>query len=375
MIYFDNAATSFPKAPQATREALLCMLTNGGNPGRGAHKLSLRAAEKIFACREDLSDFLGVGAPERIIFTQNTTYALNMAIKGLVKTGDHVLCSELEHNAVMRPLYALQKEKGITLDTFPVIGLGDEQIMENIAARVGQSTTLLVCLHASNICSVSLPIAKIGAFCRAHGIRFAVDAAQSAGHLPIDMCAMQIDALALPGHKGLLGPAGCGVLALGEDLSLGTFIEGGSGVDSRSNEMPAAFPERFEAGTLPTPAIAGLAGGLSFVTSFGLSTIEKHEKELFLAARERIESLAGFEVYQRETPGGVLLFNHTAIPSTELARQLDKAGICVRAGLHCAPRAHDALGTPAGGAARLGFGIFNTHRELDALWRTLKDLP
>lgn len=351
------------------------MCTWCGNPGRGAHRLSLKTAEKIYACREALSLFLGIDAPERIIFTQSTTYALNMIIKGLVKNGDHILCSELEHNAVVRPLCSLQKEKGITWDAFPVVGLTQEEILEGIAARVQKNTALLICLQTSNICSLTLPIAQIGAFCRAHDIRFAVDAAQSAGHLPIDMTAMQIDALAAPVHKGLLGLPGCGVLAIKEGLSLNTLIEGGSGVDSRSTEMPDAFPERFEAGTLPIPAIASLAGGLALVTELGLSEIQKHEKKLFFAARERIEGLDGFTVYQNETPGSVLLFNHASLSATELARKLDKDGICVRAGLHCAPWAHDALATPPGGAARLGFGIFNTVTELDALWRALKNLP
>ncbi len=374
MIYFDNAATAFPKSPRAIAEATACMRSWCGNPGRGAHRLSLQAAERVYACRELLSDFFGLGAPERIVFTENTTYALNMALKGLLKPGDHVLCSELEHNAVLRPLYALQQEKGITFDTFPVIGLTNRQILQKIGTRTQKNTTAIVCLHASNICSLSLPIAEIGAFCHARGMYFIVDAAQSAGHLPIDMHAMQIDALAAPAHKGLLGLQGCGILALGEGVVPTTIIEGGSGVNSLSPTMPEEFPERFEAGTLPTPAIAGLLGGLSHVIELGLPETEKRAQTLFFAARERIESIDGLEIYQRDAAGAVLLFHKTGVPATEVARVLDKAGICVRAGLHCAPLAHKALGTPAGGAVRLGFGVFNTLNEIDALWRVLKEL-
>ena len=372
MIYFDNAATSFPKSPRAIVEATVCMRTWCGNPGRGAHFLSRAASEKVYACRELLSDFLGLNAPERIVFTQNTTFALNMALKGALKHGDHVLCSELEHNAVLRPLHALQQERGISFDSFPVLGRTAEQILQEITTRIKKNTAAVVCLHASNICSLSLPLSSIGALCRARGLLFMVDAAQSAGHLPIDMHTMQIDALAVPAHKGLLGIPGCGVLALGERISLSTLIEGGSGVNSLSRTMPEEFPERFEAGTLPVVAIAGLCGGISHVMELGSTELENRAKRLFFAARERIEALGGFEIYEPTAAGAVLLFNKIGMPSTELARILDKAGICTRAGLHCAPLAHQALKTPTGGAVRLSFGAFNTSAEVDVLWRVLQ---
>lgn len=373
MIYLDNAATAFPKSPRAIAEATACMHSWCGNPGRGAHQLSRLASEKIYACRELLSDFLGLHAPERIVFTASTTLALNMALKGMLKSGDHVLCSELDHNAVLRPLHALGEERDISFDTFPVVGHSAAEIVQEIATRVQKNTAAVVCLHASNICSLSLPLGEIGAFCHANGLRFIVDAAQSLGHLPLDMRAMQIDALAAPAHKGLLAIQGCGILALGENCSLSTLVEGGSGVNSLSRTMPEELPERLEAGTLPVAAIAGLLGGVSHVIDLGLSEIENRTKRLFFAARDRIESLVGFEIYQSDAAGAVLLFNKVGIPSTEVARALDKAGICVRAGLHCAPLAHQALGTPAGGAVRLGFGCFNTLSEIDTLWRVLRE--
>ncbi len=372
MIYFDNAATTFPKPPSTLKEVAACISTWCGNPGRGAHFLSRRAAEKIYTCREQVGELFGLHAPERVIFLQNTTMALNVALKGLLRQGDHVLCSELEHNAVLRPLFALQAERGVSFDTFPVIGRTNEEILREIAIRIKKSTVAVVCLHASNICSIALPLANIGAFCRKRGLYFIVDAAQSAGHLPIDMEKMKIDALAAPAHKGLLGIPGCGILAVGERVQLAPFIEGGSGVDSLSRTMPSTFPERLEAGTLPVCAIAGLLGGISHVRSIGISEIETHVKSLFFAARERLEALGGYEIYQKDTPGAVLLFNKIGVASTATARILDQNGICARAGLHCAPLAHKALGTPEGGAVRLGFGAFNTKDETDTLWQVLR---
>ena len=373
MIYFDNAATSFPKPSAAIEEALACMRDYGGNAGRGSHRMALAAAEKIYACRELLSEFFGLHAPERIVFVSNTTHALNLAIKGLLRAGSHVLISELEHNAVRRPLAALEQRGKITFDLFPAVGLHSSEIVAGIRARITPCTAAVICTHASNICSLSLPIREIGALCRQHQIYFILDAAQSAGHLPIDMTRDCIDALAAPAHKGLLGIQGAGILALGEGVCPTTLIEGGSGYQSISPYMPDEFPERYEAGTLPTPAIASLLGGMSFLRENGIENLQSRVKTLFLSTRERVESLQGFEIYQKDTAGAVFLFNKRGVPSTVLAQWLDKNGICARAGLHCAPLAHNALGTPEGGAVRLGFGPFNTAAELDALWRVLKD--
>jgi len=371
VIYLDNAATTFIK-PQAVTEAVMnCIRFECGNPGRGAHAISLAAAERIYACREALSDFFGVGAPERVIFTLNTTHALNLAIKGVLGYGDHALISELEHNAVRRPLYALAAQ-GVQFDVFPVVGLDTEAILRGIRERLTPKTAALITTHASNICSISLPIRAIGALCKEKGIRLIVDAAQSAGHLPIDLRDMQISALALPAHKALFGIQGCGALLLAEGMDPKPLLEGGSGVDSAPLVMPNEPPERYEAGTLPTPAIAGLLAGLNFVRSLGLDEIRRRTEALFLAARERLLSFRDLELYQADAVGSVLLFNHRQIPSTELARTLDREGIAVRAGLHCAPLAHRALGTPAGGAVRLGFSSLNTPEEIDALYSVLR---
>ena len=372
MIYLDNAATSFPKPARTIKEALLAMKRQGGNAGRGAHRLSLAASEKIYTCREQVSHLLGVGAPERVIFTGGTTLSLNMAIKGLVPRGAHVLLSELEHNATRRPVRALSLERDVTYDTFPVLSRDTDALLEDIKARLLPHTAAIICTHASNICSVSLPLAEIGALCKEKGLLFIVDAAQSAGHLPIDMQKMGIHALAAPAHKGLLGIQGCGILALAEGILPQTIVEGGSGVHSLSPTMPEEPPERYEAGTLPLPAICALSGGLFFLKDYGTENLKKHLEGLFFAARERLESVDDIEIYQREHAGSVLLFNKNGMSPVGLAAILDKAGVAVRAGLHCAPLAHRALGTPAGGAVRISFGPFNTVKELDRLLRVLK---
>ncbi|MBQ8342065.1 MAG: aminotransferase class V-fold PLP-dependent enzyme [Clostridia bacterium] len=372
MIYLDNAATTFPKPREVTEEVRRCITRYCGNPGRGSHRLAMAAAERIYECRELLSDFLGVGAPERIVFTLNTTHGLNLAIKGALKRGDHVLISELEHNAVRRPLFAMQQNAGVTVDVFPVLGLSKTALLEGIRARCTPSTRAVICTHASNICSVTLPIAAIGALCRERGWLFVVDGAQSAGHLPLDMTAMHIDGLALPAHKGLYGIQGAGVLALSEALLPAPLLEGGSGVDSRLPTMPELPPERYEAGTLATPAIVALAEGVRSLQGGEAERIAQLEKSLFAAAKDRLLSLPDIEIYEGDTPGGVLLFNRKDTPSTELGQTLSEAGICVRAGLHCAPMAHRALGTPENGAVRLSFGRYNTVAQLDALWKALR---
>lgn len=372
MIYFDNAATTFPKPPTVTDEVYRAVTAYGGNAGRGAHPLAMRAAEKIFDCRELLSSFFEVGDPARVVFTENTTHALNIAIKGLIPHGAHVLISELEHNAVLRPIHAAAKKGTLTYEIFPVVGCETEEILAGIRRRIRANTAAIVCLHASNICSISLPIGEIGALCRARGLRFIVDGAQSAGRLPISLSKMNIDALAVPGHKSLYGIQGCGALLLGEDVLPLPLTEGGSGVNSLAPEMPELPPERYEAGTLPMPAIVGLAEGLEFLRRERQEEIERRERALFTALAEGLSELPDIRVYEKNTAGAVLLFEKIGVPAATVAKELADRGICVRAGLHCAPLAHRALGTPEGGAVRVSFGAFNTLREVETLCRALR---
>ncbi|MBR4873708.1 MAG: aminotransferase class V-fold PLP-dependent enzyme [Clostridia bacterium] len=377
-VYLDNAATTFPKPPAVLSEVNDCIRRYCGNPGRGSHPMAMAAAEQIFSCRCALSDFVGGYAPEHVIFTQNTTYAINLFLKGILKKGDHVLISDLEHNAVFRPIWKMAQDGVIEYDVFPsMCGLASAspvRICAGIAKRLRPNTRLVICTHASNLCSHEMPLSQIGAFCHRHGLLFAVDAAQSAGHLPINMKAMQIDALALPGHKGLYGIQGAGALILAPSVSLSTLVEGGNGLHSLEGDMPDQSPERYESGTPPTPSIAGLLRGVEAVRAIGLDAIADHEARLFERMHERLSSLSGVTVYAPDTPGAVLLFSADGIPSEQLAAELGRRGICVRGGYHCSALGHATLHTPPDGAVRASFGIFNTETDVDRLCDALAEL-
>ena len=378
MIYLDNAATSFPKPRRVAEEQLRCMQLYGGNPGRGSHALALAAAEKIYECREELASFFGCQTPENVIFTMNTTMALNIVIKGLLTPGDHVLISDMEHNAVFRPIYKLARDGRITYDVFETfpnhLSRNTEMICASILEKIRPNTKMLICAHASNICSATLSLAQIGAICRKKGILFVVDAAQSAGHLPIDMQKMQIDALCVPGHKGLWGPQGCGALLLGNGIVADTLMEGGSGYNSLEGNMPEDAPERYEAGTLPTPAIAGLLEGVREVKRLGIDYIHSHECALIKRLNERLSEMSKIALYAPHHKGGVLLFSLQDISSDRVGAFLNERGFCVRTGFHCAALAHKTLGTPASGAIRVSPSLFNTTTQIDALCDTIKEL-
>ena len=378
MIYLDNAATSFPKPRRVAEEQLRCMQIYGGNPGRGSHALALAAAEKIYECREALASFFGSSNPENVIFTMNTTMALNTVIKGLLRHGDHVLISDMEHNAVFRPIYKLARDGVITynvFETFPTNSTRSaEMICASILELIRPNTRMLICAHASNICSATLPLTEIGALCRKKGILFVVDAAQSAGHLPIDMTKMQIDALCIPGHKGLWGPQGCGALILGEGIVADTLMEGGSGYNSLEGNMPEEAPERYEAGTLPTPAIAGLLEGIREVNRLGIDYIHSHECALTSRFCERLSVMPKATLYAPERKGSISLFSLQDISSDRVGAFLNERGFCVRTGFHCAALAHATLGTPPSGAVRVSPSLFNTTAQIDALCDALKEL-
>lgn len=363
MIYFDNAATTFPKPPFVNEEVYRCMKDYCGNPGRSSHRLSMKAAEKVFDCRQKAADFFGLSDPTKVIFTKNTTEALNIAIKGLLHVGDHVLISDIEHNAVYRPIWHLANFALIQFDIYPSSG-GNENVIEGIKSRIKSNTSMIVAIHSSNICSKQLPIKEIGAICRERNIKFVVDAAGSAGHLPINMAEMSIDALCVPGHKGLYGPQGSGMLLLGNDTYPETVFEGGNGINSLDPDMSDTLPERYEAGTLSTPAIAGLYEGIRTVERIGIDEIHKSEKILFNEMLSRLSEMKNVTVYAPEYSGGILLFNVDGLSPDEVGSRLNDVGICVRSGYHCAPLAHSMLGTPDGGAVRVSFGIYNTKKEV-----------
>lgn len=378
MIYFDNAATSFPKPISVCYEVDNCIKNYCGNPGRGAHSLSRRSAEKVYETREKIAELFSSPSPENVFFTYNDTYALNMIIKGLLKNGDHVLISDMEHNSVYRPIAALASKNVISYDVFSTMCLSPnrtaESICSNIRKLINSRTKMLIAAHVSNICSAELPLYEIGKLCKAHGIIFVIDGAQSAGHLPINITEMNIDALCAPGHKGLYGIQGSGFVLLRDGLLPDTIIEGGSGVNSLLMEMPEVSPERFEAGTLSVPCIAALGKGIDFVKNQSIEEIHRHESALYRRLAEMLSSIPEVTHYAPEHVGSTLLFNINGISCEKTAALLDRVGICVRSGFHCNPLGHETLGTIDSGAVRVSFSPFNTTKEIEAFYSAIKNI-
>lgn len=375
--YLDNAATTFPKPRSVVREVKKCLEKYCGNPGRSAHSLSLAAANKIYDCRVRAAELVGIDAPENIIFVSGSTFGLNLIIKGILRDGDHVIISDMEHNSVLRPIHKLASEGRIRYDVFPALALGvpsARSVCRSIEALIKSNTRLIMCTHQSNVCSFTLPLAEIGALCKRRGIIFAVDAAQSAGHRQIDMTRQNIDLLCAPSHKGLYGPQGSGFVAINSNAVLETLVEGGNGVDSLMPDMPDFSPERYESGTPATPSIAGLCEGIREVGALGIPYISEQEAELGALLTENIKNINEGSVYASGHSGGVVLFNIGATPAEALAMELDRRGICVRGGFHCSALAHNALGTAHRGALRASFGIFNTKKDVDRLSSALNDV-
>lgn len=364
LIYFDNAATTYPKPEAVYRAVDNYSRKHCGNPSRGSHSLALAAAEAVYKSREALAELFSA-SPESISFTMNTTYALNFAIKAVVRPGDHILISNMEHNSVLRPVNEVCRRLGASYDIFRTSGSVGE-ILEDIDRKRERTTRLLVCTHQSNIVPLTLPIEQISEYCREHGIFMIADCAQSAGTIKLDMSQCKVDAVCVPSHKGLYGSQGCGAVIFGEDSGqeLKTTIEGGSGSESIPLYMPEYLPDRFEAGTLPSPAIASLSCGIRFVLDRGVENIRSHETKLCGYIMNRLKSQERVRIYN-ESPGSTLLFNIDGITSSELASAFDENGVCLRSGLHCSPLAHRTLGTFPGGAVRASFGAFNTLGEAE----------
>lgn len=347
-----------------------------GNPGRSSHKMSLYAAEKIYECRTLLSEFINSKSPENVVFTLNTTYALNIAIKAMLKHGDHVIVGNAEHNSVLRPLYALKKTHGISISKVNVFADGDETVSK-ISSLITPRTRAVIFSHAGNVIPYVLPAEKIGALCRRFGIFFILDCAQSAGVYDIDMEGAHVDAVCLPSHKGLLGIQGAGAVCF-SDLAassfLKTFAEGGNGTSSFDASMPDFLPERFEAGTLPTPAIASLHEGIKYVRSLGTENIRQANKALCSELCGRLSSLKNVTVYNGERMGSTVVFNVSGLSSEDVASSLSDRGICVRGGFHCCPDVHRFLNTENTGAVRASFSVFNTKNDVDALYTAVRSI-
>ena len=374
MIYLDNAATSFPK-PSCVARAMTGVLTAcGANPGRAGHALALDAGRVIESCREALAEMLGETNASRIAFTLNATEALNMAIHGILRTGDHVVSTLLEHNSVLRPLSELSRSGVITLTLVPPDAQGKIQAADVLQAMTPR-TRLVAMTHMSNVLGICQDAAAIGAVCARTGALFLLDCAQTAGHLPLEPNAWGVSLLALPGHKGLLGPHGTGALWVKEGVAIAPLKQGGTGSASESMFQPRMMPDCLEGGMLNLPGIAGLRAGMREALCRRREAEEK-ARALCGMMREGLLNLPGVSVY---TPAGAMLlsFNIEGIASQEIAAQLNDMGIAVRGGLHCAPGVHRVMGTLETGAVRVSPGIYNTEKEakglLDAVTRILKE--
>lgn len=365
MMYLDNAATSSPKPPQVVRAMCGVMEKLCANPGRSGHALSLCAGRVVQACREEVARMMHMQHPERVIFTKNCTEALNLAICGILHQGDEVLVSHGEHNAVMRLVHHLAATGQITVRVMPPDGMGILQ-PHTLQRMISPRTALVVVCHASNVTGVIQPVARLGAVCRENGVPFLVDAAQTAGVEDVSPEALRADMVAMPGHKGLQGPHGTGILLLNDGIDPEPLIYGGTGSQSESAAQPDLLPDRYESGTLNLPGIAGLLAGVKFVRQHR-SEIAEYESTLAARLRERLTALPGVTLLGHpDAPKvGVVSFVAEGVDSGQIADSLSSAGIAVRAGLHCAPAMHTWLGTMKTGAVRASVGIYNTLEEMD----------
>ena len=377
-IYLDNASTTFPKAPTVAT-AMSDYITNRGiNINRGSYALAYDVEDIIYTTRQRLHPLFNGHDPAHVIFTQNVTMSLNMVIKGLLKAGDHVLVSSMEHNAVMRPLTQLL-DKGIAFDTIPCDPTGSIQI-ESIEPLIRPNTVALIINHASNVCGTIQPLESIGPICKAHNLQFIVDAAQTAGVIPIDVKACHIDALCFTGHKGLLGPQGIGGIILTKEMAqnLTPLIAGGTGSFSHLETMPTHMPDAFESGTLNLPGIIGLNEGLAYIESQGMENIHNHELALTQAFLEGLQSIDGINIVGKQNiqdRTAVVSITIDGMDPANIAYELESTyHIMTRVGLHCAPRAHQTLRTYPEGTVRFSFGYANTHKDVESALSALNTI-
>ena len=375
MIYFDNAATTMRK-PEVVVQAVTEAMCTMGNAGRGVHDAALDASRIIFDTRMRLAEFFHAESPTQIVFTMNSTESLNIAIKGILEAGDHVITTALEHNSVLRPLYEME-EKGVELTIFP----SDKQgriCYEDFEKHIKANTRAIICTHGSNLTGNLVDIDRVGAIAKAHGILFVVDASQTAGVFPIDVQEMNIDILCFTGHKGLLGPQGTGGMYVREGLKVKPLLSGGSGVQTYSKNHPAQMPTALEAGTLNAHGLAGLRAAIGYLQSIGIDTIRKKEQELMWYFYGQVKEIPGVKIYgdfSQQERCAIVTLNLWEYDSSEVSDALFmNYGISTRPGAHCAPLMHQALGTVEQGAVRFSFSHYNTKEEVDQVVEALREL-
>jgi cysteine desulfurase/selenocysteine lyase len=369
MVYFDNAATSWPK-PSSVIEAMVRFSEDvGANPGRAAHRRAIESGRAVYDAREAVAELFNVSDPLRVVFGANATEALNLALRGTLYPGDHVITSSMEHNSVMRPLRAMER-KGVELT---VVACSPEGSLEpaDVAAAIRPDTAMIVLNHASNVVGTLLPVGEVGRIAREHDVLLLVDVAQTAGAVPVDVKADKIDMVAFTGHKSLYGPMGTGGLVIGERVDvdrLRPLKRGGTGSNSELEEQPDFLPDKYESGTPNALGLAGLGVGVRWVLDRGLSGIRRHEvamtRELIEGLRE-IDGVTVYGGYDAERQTGTVSFTIDGMAPSRVGLRLDEAyGIMCRVGLHCAPAAHKTMGTFPGGTVRFGLGAFNTFEEV-----------
>jgi len=371
LIYFDNAATSWPKPPGVAEAVLHYMQDVGASPGRSGHQLAVEAGRIVYEAREALAQLFNVADPLRIVFAANATEAINLVLVGYLRPGHHVVTTSMEHNAVMRPLRCLQST-GVELTVVPCSAQGTLDPVD-VERAIRPNTTLLVVNHASNVVGTLLPVADVGAIAERHGLLFLVDAAQTGGAYPVDVQRMKIDLLAFTGHKGLLGAQGTGGLCIGERVDLNRLQplkRGGTGSRSESEEQPDFLPDRYESGTANGMGLAGLGAGVRFVLATGVDHIRVHEEQLTAQLLAGLQSIPGVRIYgtgQAQQQTATVSFNVEGIEPSDVALRLDdEYAILCRPGLHCAPSAHRTIGTFPRGTVRFGLGYLNTAEQVDA---------
>lgn len=371
MIYFDNGATTFPKPENVTRAVKKALIEYGANPGRGGHKLALRASEEIYKCREALAGYYNLKDAEKVIFTNNCTTALNTVIKGVVKANDHVVISCLEHNAVVRPLEKLKKI-GVTFSQAEVFPFDDDKTIDSFRKAMNQNTKLVVCTHASNVFGFKLPVERIAALCHQYDVQVCVDVAQTAGVFPIDLEESKVDFVCGAGHKGFYGPMGTGFLIINTDIIPDSLTEGGTGSNSLMTEQPQLLPDKFESGTPNLSGIAGLRAGVEFVNKRTSNYILAHEMKLLQKLYKNLKNNSNIILYtdlpNEKYFAPVLSFNIKEIESEKVSSYLnEKFGIATRSGLHCCPLAHKFMDTQELGTVRVVPSIFTTEQQIKVL--------
>ena len=368
MIYLDNGPTSFPKPRGMVAAMEECMMRDCGNPGRSGHEMSLQTGKAVFQARQTLAELFHIRDGERLVFTKNTTEALNLGLRGILKSGDHVITTSMEHNSVLRPLKFLER-KGVSQSIIRGGRTGFVQASD-IEKCITGKTRMIIITAASNVTGTRMPLEEIGRIARRQGILFMVDGAQGAGSMNLDVGKLCIDLLAFPGHKGLLGPQGTGGLYVGPDIDMEPLMQGGTGTESRSRLQPRELPEGYESGTVNAPAIIGLGYSAAYVNRIGVETIGQYEEALICRLEDRLREMPFVKSYGPEPSrkAGITLFNLEGCPAEDVTALLNRHyGIAVRGGYHCAGLAHKTIGTWETGAVRASVGPYNSPADVDAL--------